>query len=734
MLRRAREIDVVFALLTVAATSVVAALVLHLWNASLGVPFAPAGDGYYVLMQIKGVLDNGWVLTNSHLAAPFGQDLHDFAGNRELFHVLVVKVLGLFTSNPGAVYNVYYLLSFPLVGLTSYVVMRWLKISPPAAAAMSVLYAITPYHFRHQTFLWAYFTVPLAGYLIVAIYSEEPLFERRPGQVRWPLRYASRRSLLTLGVAALLAVSSFYYAGFTVILVVIAAAIAFVVSRRKSTLATGAAIAVAIVAVGAVAQLPDLIYHAQNGGNSEVGQRSASDSQLYSTNILQLVVPVPQHRLGRFSNLSARWLADSRIDGEATHLGLIAAIGFVWLLGVAVAAAAGASGRFMRDLRHRHLALATVTTLLLGTTGGISGLIAYGITPQLRTWTRLAIFIAFFALAAVGLLLDAGADALRRRRVRLPSAAVAAILVGICALGTLDQTTSLIVPQYDTNAASYRSDDAFAGAIEQRLGDDGMVLQLPYVTFPESKALGGTGPYDHVRPYLHSDVLEWSYGAMKGRPTDWQADTAGAPPEQLAPAVAAAGFDGIYIDRAAYPDLGSRLEADLRGVIGGAPLISADSRFSFFDLRPYALRLSREIPPDELRVLADATIRPVRTDWSGGFSARQQQGLDSSRWASTPNASLTLVNPSNTARPTELFVKLTRAGGSPAEVTLAYPDGTSERVDVPPEGVDVEQTLQVPPGRSTIRVTSDGGKIEAPAGQTGGYLQLLGWRLTPTVP
>ena len=31
-------------------------------------------------MQIKGVLDNGWVLTNSHLGAPLGQDLARLRG------------------------------------------------------------------------------------------------------------------------------------------------------------------------------------------------------------------------------------------------------------------------------------------------------------------------------------------------------------------------------------------------------------------------------------------------------------------------------------------------------------------------------------------------------------------------------------------------------------------------------------------------------------------------------
>jgi hypothetical protein len=56
-------------------------------------------------------------------------------------------------------------------------------------------------------------------------------------------------------------------------------------------------------------------------------------------------------------------------------------------------------------------------------------------------------------------------------------------------------------------------------------------------------------------------------------------------------------------------------------------------------------------------------------------------------------------------------------------------------VDVPPEGVDVERTLRFPPGDSRIRFTTEGGAISAPPGATaGGYLQLLGWRLTASVP
>lgn len=719
-MRAIRHPEVPYALLAVAASSALAAFVLRLWNASFGVPLLPGGDGYLVLMQVKGILDNGWVLNNPYLGAPFGQDLHDYAANREVLHVAIVKVLGLFSSNPGAVLNAYFLLSFPLAALAAFLVMRWIEMSRWSAVAMSVLYALAPYHFRHQTFLFAYYTVPLAAYLVLAVYRGDPLLSGR------------RRSLLTLGLCVAVALSGIYYAAFTVILVLAAGGIAFAASRQRSSLAAGAAIAAAIVVTGVVASAPDLIYRAQHGSNPVVGVRSASESQLYSLNFLQLVMPIPDHRLGRLRNLRDRWERTSPVDDEPTHLGLIAALGFVWLLALGMVVCAGAASRFARD--QRHLAAATITAFLLGTTGGISAFIAYVISPQLRSWTRVTIFIAFFALAAVGLLLDAAFEALRRRNVRVPRVAVAAILVVVCAVAVLDQTTPLIVPNYASNAAAYRSDTAFAKAIEQRIGEDGMVFQLPYVPFPESVPIGGIGPYDHVRPYLHSKTLRWSFGAMTGRPEDWQADAAGAPARALAPSIAAAGFDGVYVDRSGYPDGGLELEADLGQVVGTTPLVSSDSRFTFFDLRPYSRRLRNSTVPGELETLASATLRPVRTRWDDGFPSRQQQGLDSSRWAVDPSPSVTVVNSSGVERSSELFVRLTRAGGTAAEVVINYLGGVTDRVHVPPEGVDVERTLRFPPGNSTIGMTIDAGPIAAPPGVHSGYLQLLGWRLTPTVP
>jgi hypothetical protein len=729
MLRRARHPDVGYALLAAVASVVLAVLVLRLWNGSLGVPWAPGGDGYIVLMQARALIDHAWILSNPDLGAPFGQDLHDFAANREWLHVLAIKVLALFSSNPGAVVNAYFLISFPLVAIAAFAVLRWLGLSRWVAVAMAVLYALAPFHFRHQTFLFAYYAAPLAAYLVLAVYSGAPLFERRAGG---PRGYLTRRSLLTLGVCAVVALSSFYFAVFTVILVTIAGALAFAVSRRRSSLGAPAAIVTVIVVTGLLASVPDLIYRVEHGANPEVGKRAAQESELYGTNILQLVMPVPEHRVGPLRELRQRWDERTTINGEPTNLGLIAALGFVWLLVLAVAICAGAAGQFARDPRQRHLAVASLTALLVGTTGGVSAVIAYLISPQIRAWTRLSIVIAFFALAAIGLLLDAGYAALRRRGVRVPAAGFAAVLAVICAIAVLDQTSPAVVPDYEANAAAYHSDGAYVDQIERTLDDDAMVFQLPYVQFPESGPVGGAGAYDHVRPYLHSTSLRWSFGAMSARPEDWQTEVAGAPPRTLLPTLAAVGFAGVHVDRSAYPDGGRAVELELAALLDTAPIISPDNRFAFFDIRAYGRDLRARSAAGELEALADATLHPPRSEWSDDFGTRRQEGVDAARWMNVPEATVTVTNPSDSQRSATLFVKLARPGGEPGTVTITLPDGSTERAEVTPDGVDVERTAVFPPGESTIRLSTEAPPVITPEGGAG-YVNLVGWQLSPVV-
>jgi phosphoglycerol transferase len=145
-------------------------------------------------------------------------------------------------------------------------------------------------------------------------------------------------------------------------------------------------------------------------------------------------------------------------------------------------------------------------------------------------------------------------------------------------------------------------------SIERQLGAGASVFQLPYVYFPEAGFYCGTGPYDQVRGYVHADSLLWSWGGMRGRETEWQEEVVRLEPEETLRAIAAVGFDGVMIDRAGYPDRARMLENAYAAVLGETPEVSTNRRLSFFDLRPFARELRRELGTRELAALRKETL------------------------------------------------------------------------------------------------------------------------------
>jgi hypothetical protein len=441
-------------------------------------------------------------------------------------------------------------------------VLRRLAIGREVALVIAVLYALLPYHFMRgesHLFLAAYYAVPLGAYLALCVFDGKGF---------------------TVGLGALAAVvalasGSFYYSAFTVVLVVVAAALHFLVTRGRRGVVCGGLVVAVILGVSLLQLAPTIVYRAANGTNDEVAKRYWFESENYGLKITHLVLPVDGHRVDSLAARKQEYVDQiPPNEGRAATLGAVGSAGFFWLLAVAVAAIVGAGRRYDLGM-HARLAVLTVVSVLLATTGGLATLIAV-VWPQIRSWNRLSVFIAFFALVAVALLLE-----WLGRRIPRPVflAALAAILV----LGAADQTTDFFVPPYDGVAADYRDDERWIRTLEERLPERAMVVQLPYEPFPEPRP-GPRPLYEPAKPYIHSSDLRWSFGAMKGRPDDWAAANATRPAAELVPAAREAGFAAIHVDRLAYPDQGAAVENELRGVVGSEPERSGNGRYLLWPL------------------------------------------------------------------------------------------------------------------------------------------------------
>jgi phosphoglycerol transferase len=415
-----------------------------------------------------------------------------------------------------------------------------------------------------------------------------------------------------------------------------------------------------------------------------------------------MVLPVEQHRIPALAHLRKRYDADSEQvqEGQPQALGIVATIGLLGLVAAALAALALPERRTLMGNMVLPLAALTLAAFVIGTVGGFSSVFAYVVTPQLRAWARMSIFISFFSLVAIAL----AAEWVRLRQGAGRAIGLAAVLLVV---GFLDQTNAGSVPDYGSVETAYRSDAALVSGIEHALGPGAAVFQLPYEPFPEPQPawIPDIGPYSLGRGYIHSHDLRWSYGLMKGRSGDWQNAVVQLPPALVARAAAAVGFTGMYVDRGAYADNAVHVLAALQREIGAPVMSSPDGRLAFLDMRAYASGLRSRGPA--LGALRRAVLDPVGVSLQQGFAGLRQD-LTGRAYPMEREGRILLRNPWATRRPVTISLKLVPAYPAPASVQITWPDGQRQTAKLPRDGAVVNHGVALAPGVSPLALTVKG--------------------------
>ena len=688
------------------ATAVVAAVVaivdLKLWRMDPDVPLANvAGDSSYYLASIKGVLENGWFLHNPDLGAPFGQSNHDFAVG-DVVHYVLVWLLGLVLGDPVVVFNAFFLLCFPLIAVVGYAVLRDLGSARAPALVAGLLFAFLPYHMirgQQHLFLTSYYEIPLAFWLVAMLAEGRSLIHRAAPRAR---------TLLVVGACLVVGAGASYYAIFAVLVLLTVVPVAAIARRSRAIALQGAAVTALVVAGFALANAPAFIHSIQHGANDSVAVRQPGESELFGLKLADMVIPRNTHRIGFLARRGQEYYAKTplRSEGFNPALGSVATLGLVAALLVLLATGLGSATASLRRSRIAVAGTVALMSFLIGTVGGGSALIAYWLTPQLRGWNRIGLFIAFAALLAVALLLTSLGERLRARG--RPAWLPGVVAVFVAAVGIYDQTSVLDAPDHAAVAAAWKTNDRFAATMQDRLPAGTKILQLPYMSYPENGSVQGLGDYDLFTGYLHTKGLRWSYGAVRGRLSDWHGAHQALAPDQLATAAAAAGFGAVYLDRIGFADGGAATAAALDRLAGpGASGLSADRRLQFFDLRPAAARLAQSTTRAERAQVAQALLYPVALGFGDGFSYSELAGQTPFRWAG-PDARLTLESSLEGRGDVRFAAELFGGGAAPSTVTLTLPDGSRRSVRVTDKGRTVSFALRLGEGDSTLRLQTAG--------------------------
>lgn len=681
----------------------IAFFLLKLYRADFRVPLHYNGDALLHAMFIKGIIENGWYWTNPSLGAPGELRMYDFPAVDNSAAV-VLAFISLFSNHPIVVLNIFYLLTFPLIAISSLYVFRQLKLSYGSSLFGSLLYACLPYHFMRDEshlFLSAYYSVPLVVMVLLWIMSG-----RLPAGRNF-------KFVSSIAICVLAGSTGVYYPFFACYLLLVAGIAGALIRKTVRPLGIAAILVAVTFATVIVNASPTLIYLYKHG-DAHVTERSPAGPEIYGLKISQLLLPITGHRVGFLNSIKKLYNENTVVtENDAAALGLVGSLGFLALI-------ARLFIRRRNDEANEHsdmlndLSVLNIFAVLLATIGGFSSIFGLLVSAGIRSYNRISVFIAFFSLLTVAL----GWEWVYGRFVKSTSLAVGfyvlAAVVLVAAL--LDQTSRDYVPQYSQIKAEYQIDEEFVRNIESSVASQqgrSMIYQLPYVPFPEHPRTQKMVDYDHLRGYLHAQKLRWSYGTMKKREGDlWQRQIAVLPVEQMVEVLGFSGFAGVYLDRHGYEDNGASLEAQIARALQTTPVVSRNDRLVFFSATDYNARLRQKYSDGEWQLKQDRALHPVMLDWLGGFSGLESAPGKTWRWCSS-NGELHIHNTS--PRPRNVTVEMYLVTGHEQFASLRISGlGISDQLQVNSTPHFYSKTLQIPPGKSVLNFTSDAQRVNAP--------------------
>src|SRR5205085_492678 len=108
------------------------------------------------------------------------------------------------------------------------------------------------------------------------------------------------------------------------------------------------------------------------------------ESEAFATKLTDLVMPVPHDRIPQLRHLRERYDASAPPPPDyGVSLGAVGALGVFLMIGALLA---GALSPVRVGERLRVVSILGVLSILVIVVGGLSSLIAYVLSPQLRAW------------------------------------------------------------------------------------------------------------------------------------------------------------------------------------------------------------------------------------------------------------------------------------------------------------------------------------------------------------
>lgn len=548
-------------------------LVLELWRIDLFTyPLQMGKDATQVLYVFNQTKETGLVGYSTQTSYPYYAYSSDFPTSGIISKIMQLVFITIAGGNVVAALNFYYIAGYLLAAITAYWVLRRLGITKGIAGCTAILYSFLPAHFMRSI-----------GHLGHGMYWPIPIFlyfcinylKGMDGWSKGERGWVKKENIIHLFALIFLGAQSVYFTYFSCFFVCMI--ILYSVIRKISRQKIKQMFIDLIVLVCSF--LPVVIQYAVDvlryGANSGVMERNSGDIERYGLKIGQLIMPISGHRISFLKELRALYdKLPLSTENAVASLGILFSVGFVILL--------------IELIKEKHedeeryaCALMNLGCILLATIGGLSSIIAIYFT-QIRCYNRISVYIAFCSAIAFAKYADSH---LKKLKKLWGYWMFCALLLGI---GIYDQTSPAYIPNYESAAEEWDSDEAFVEQIEEMEESGAAIYQMPYTPYPE----GGVykmDSYDHAKGYIHSKDLMWSFGCYKGRDGHWWNEYLNTLSlDKQVQNIYLNDFDGIYVDSNAYKtEEFEKLYEELSNITGVKPIISENERLYYFTFKNY---------------------------------------------------------------------------------------------------------------------------------------------------
>jgi len=573
-------------------------------------PWIYSGDALSAYQNIQNIKDSGWVHSNPRLAAPFKYTNVDFMViSADNIGNLIIKILLLFSNNIWFSINVFYILNCFTIAIITYFVIINFKINNLIALMASLSYALLSYFFLRgisHIFLSMYQFVPLGFLLCYWLFTDDNFFKINKHF------FLYKRNIIALIFCFLIANNgNGYYPVFSCFFFLITGLLKNEFKINKKMLPS-ILIITSITFLFIINLSPNIINRILNGKNTEVAIRHVNENEYYGLKITQLFIPTNSHQINIIKNVVSK-ASQGILNAEGSaFLGLFGSIGCLFLfIYLFIPIKDTFSSRLLFLLSRLNIA-----AILLATIGGFSLLFAYIITPQLRAFNRISIFIAFFSILTFSIILNYFDEKVNKKYKKIFNYSIIVFTI-FCIFFQYPHSIKNKYLEKSDNVIkfkeTYASDKEFISRIENSVPRESMIYQLPFHRYPEEPPKNKLSDYIPFIGCLNSENLKWSYGAIKGRyPDYWHQNVDSLPLDLKINILSLVGFEGILIDWRGYNNQEkSELINKLNDIINIDFIHSNNSELSYLSLNNYKKIFNSKYSNEKLIELRNDVLNDI---------------------------------------------------------------------------------------------------------------------------